>query len=110
MENEKVKETFWTIHSRGKSQSIKLQYTELMGVPQVIRFSLCSKDAKASIELTPSEFQKTYLIFRAFHDLLLSSDISNEEPVFHHEPMKSESENVKIHHDRDINTDEWEPW
>ena len=110
MENEKLKKTYWTIHSRGNTQSIELQYSELMGVPQSIKFSITSKDSKAIVEMTPSEFQKTYLIFQSFHDLLLSSDNLNEDPSFHQELLKKKQENIELHQDRDINTDEWDPW
>jgi hypothetical protein len=110
MQKEKIKETVWTIHSRGRTQSIELRYSELMGVTQSINFTIKSKNALASLEMTPAEFQKTYLIFQSFHDLLLSSDISKEEPVFNHDKSKQKDEDIELFDDRDINTDDWEPW
>jgi hypothetical protein len=110
MQKEKRKQTFWTIHSRGKTQSIEFRYTELMGVPQEINLTVRSKGSNTSVEMTPSEFQKTFLIFQSFHDLLLSSDISKEEPVFQHTKSTEKSKDIELFDDRDIDTDDWEPW
>jgi hypothetical protein len=111
MQNDKLKETLWTIHSRGKTQKIELRYTELSGIVQSIEFKLRNKEDKASISMTPSEFQKIYLIFQSFHDLLISSDLNNEEnPTFHHASPKESTNVENFSRDREINTDDWDPW
>ena len=111
MQSDKVKETLWTIHSRGKTQAIELRYTELSGIVQSIVFKIKNKKDVASVNMTPSEFQKTFLIFQSFHDLLISSDLDSEETnTFRHTVPKEKSDHEEISGDREINTDDWDPW
>lgn len=111
MQSDKVKETLWTIHSRGKTQKIELRYTELSGIVQSIVFKIKNKEEVAAVNMTPSEFQKIYLIFQSFHDLLISSDLDSEEtPTFRHTSPKGNADDEEISGDREINTDDWDPW
>lgn len=111
MQSDKLKETLWTIHSRGKTQKIQLKYSELSGIVQSIEFKLRNKEDIATLNMTPSEFQKIYLIFQSFHDLLISSDLNNEEtPTFHHVSPKESTNDEDFSGDREIDTDDWDPW
>ncbi|TFG19343.1 MAG: hypothetical protein EU530_06460 [Promethearchaeota archaeon] len=111
MQRDKVKETLWTIHSRGKTQKIELRYTELSGIIQSIVFKIKNKEEAASLNMTPTEFQKIYMIFQSFHDLLISSDLDNEEvSTFHHTDPKEYIDDEEVSGDREINTDDWDPW
>ncbi len=111
MQSDKVKETLWTIHTRGKSQKIELRYKELMGDIQSIKFKISNDDNTASLEMAPSEFQKIYLIFQSFHDLLTSSDdMNNVEKSSLPHTLPKEKDDEDLFGNREINTNEWEPW
>lgn len=111
MQSDKVKETLWTIHSRSKTQSIELQYKELQGIIQSIKFGIRVNDATVSLEMSPVEFQKTYMIFQSFHDLLISNDLNNTvKSSFRHSQPKEKIEDEELSGDFEINTDDWDPW
>ena len=111
MQNDKSKETHWTIHSRGDSQSIELRYNEFKGIIQSIKFGLRNKNSTTSLEMTPPEFQKIYLIFQSFYDLLISNDVNNSKSkMFQHTRPKSKIEDKNLSGDFEINTDDWDPW
>ena len=111
MQIDKNKETLWTIHSRGNTQSIELQYNEFQGIVQSIKFAMRNKDALTSLEMTPSEFQKVFLIFQSFYDLLISNDLNSiGRKSFQHNQSKPIIDDEDLSGDFEINTDDWDPW
>ena len=108
MSNNNVKETSWTIHLGDKSQKFEMSYTELEGMLQSINFSITNKNT-STLQMTPNEFQKVYLLLRSFHDLLISNDINNEQSTLHQDlPPKDALEGIDG--DSTFNTEEWDPW
>ena len=111
MQIDKNKETIWTIHSRGNTQSIELRYSEFQGIVQSIKFSIYNNNTVTNLEMTPSEFQKVFLIFQSFYDLLISNDLNNTgKKSFQHNLPKSNIDDKDLSRDFEINTDDWDPW
>lgn len=104
MQNDKPKETVWTIHTGPDHQTIEFRYSEIQGILQSITFQITNRNNYAILEMTPIQFQKIYLILRSFHDLLISDNFPQIQPP------KEKLNDLNLSANQDIKTDEWDPW
>ncbi|MBN2154941.1 MAG: hypothetical protein JW776_02725 [Candidatus Lokiarchaeota archaeon] len=111
MDAEKTKETAWTIHIGETNQKIKIRYKENKGVIHSILFGIADGANSISLQMSPIEFHKIYLILKAFRDLIESSgDLEMNPPYSDPQTTKISLNKEELIKSQDSPMDEWEPW